>query len=327
MTIQISRFLLAAIASFVIVGVANAEQLSVDETAKTIVVRQGDRDVLTYNKLSPPLPEGIDPVFRRSGCIHPLRTPQGRVVTEMFPFDHPHQHGVYCAWVKTLYDGQMVDFWNLARKTGLVSHQRVVNVFQEQHQAGFEVDLIHQALFDPPVDVLRERWKITVHQTDGDSFRFDLETKQTALTDKPLMVSKNRYGGLAVRGPSPWLASNDKGREQRPDYKISPSGFLNDLGSNRIQGNHQHSRWVSLWGELDGHPVSTTVMSHASNLRAPQAARLHPTKPYFCFAPCVDDSFVIDKQNPYVGKYRFLITDARPDPKWIEKQWQVWCNQ
>jgi hypothetical protein len=38
---------------------------------------------------------------------------------------------------------------------------------------------------------------------------FDLETTQSALTDKPLLVQKYHYGGLALRGPVAWLTEKD----------------------------------------------------------------------------------------------------------------------
>ncbi|MGI9472682.1 MAG: DUF6807 family protein [Rubripirellula sp.] len=320
---------LAGLSVFVLMAVpADGQQLEVEQTADLIVVSQDGQAVLTYNKRSPPLPEGIDSIYRRSGCLHPVRSPHGRAVTEMFPFDHPHQHGIYTAWVKTTFDGQPIDFWNLARKTGRVLHERVVKVFHEQDACGFEVDLLHRALsLEKPVDVLRERWRITVHATDGDFHCFDLETKQSALDDNSLRVEKHHYGGTALRGPTEWLAPNDPGIRERVDHVASPSGFLNDLGSDRINGNHQQANWVALWGEREGHPVSIAVLSHADNFRAPQTARLHPSKPYFCFAPCADDGFVIDREHPYVAKYRFIVTDAMPDPERLQKQWNDWCGQ
>jgi hypothetical protein len=320
---QATKTLVLAVASLSIAGAAAGQRLSVEQTDRTIVLRQDGRDVLTYNKRSPQVPAGIDPVYHRSGCLHPVLSPQGRAVTEMFPVDHPHQHGIYSAWVKTSYGGDPVDFWNSARKTGRVFHQRVVSVFGEQDAAGFEVDLIHQVVAKQPVDVLCERWRITVHAIQDDLHCFDLETKQSALTDTPLVIDQYHYGGVALRGPTRWLTSKNP---KADDSVSSPSGFLNDLGSDRIEGNHQHAKWVALWGEIDGHPVSIAVLSHAENFRAPQAARLHPTKPYFCFAPCVDDAFVIDQDHPYVGKYRFLITDTMPDPALIQKQWDLWCG-
>lgn len=55
--------------------------------------------------------------------------------------------------------------------------------------------------------------------------------------------------------------------------------------------------------------------------------RLHPTKPYFCFAPCVDGALTIDREHPYHVKYRYLITDANPDPDWIDEQWTAWHSE
>jgi len=69
------------------------------------------------------------------------------------------------------------------------------------------------------------------------------------------------------------------------------------------------------------------VLCHADNFRAPQAARLHPLKPYFCFAPCVDGTFTIDRDHPFTGRYRYLITDAKPDAGWLDRQWESWCGK
>ena len=143
-------------------------------------------------------------------------------------------------------------------------------MFHDPDSAGFEVDLIHRAQTAPPVDVLRERWRITVRATDGDFYCFDLETKQSALTDKPLTVNKHHYGGIALRGPTRWLTSDDKAIRQRADHVSTASGFLNDLGSDRIEGNLQHAKWVALWGEIDDQPVSIAVLSHHDNFRPPR---------------------------------------------------------
>ena len=69
------------------------------------------------------------------------------------------------------------------------------------------------------------------------------------------------------------------------------------------------------------------VFDHPQNFRSPQASRLHPTKPYFCFSPCVDGEFVIDKSNPYRARYRFIVTSEAPDAKWLDSNWNRWMNQ
>jgi hypothetical protein len=315
------------LASFWFVNVAVAQSLTVVETKESIVVKLADKALVTYNKVSPSVPAGIDSVYKRSGCLHPVNSPKGRTVTQMFPVDHPHQHGIFSAWVKTTYDGQPVDFWNLAGGTGRVLHERVVRKFEDADAVGFEVDLVHRATIKQPVDVLRERWKITVHKTDGTYHCFDLETTQTAITNKPLIVSKYHYGGIVLRGPTRWLTAKDSYVNSHPDLVREPSDFVNDLGSNRVKGNQQHAKWVALTGKIDGAPTTIAVLCHPDNFRAPQATRLHPSKPYFCFVPCLDGTFTIDRDHPFKGRYRYLVTDAEPDAKWISQQWKTWCGK
>jgi len=304
-----------------------AQSLQIEHTEAVIAVYQDGRPILVYNLRSPDLPDGIDPVYRRSGFLHPVNSPQGRTVTATFPVDHPHQHGIFSAWVKTTYDDHLVDFWNLAGGTGRVLHERVESTFATANAAGLEVDLIHRVESTPPVDVLRERWKIVVYPSDGSYHRFDLETVQTAITDKPLLIHKYHYGGVALRGPTHWLTPNDADVEQSSDVRREPSSFLNDRRSDRIVGNHQHAKWVALTGTQEGRPVTIGVLCHQDNFRSPQAARLHATKPYFCFAPCVDDEFTIDRDHPYRARYRYLITDAPPNAVWLDQQWTAWHEE
>jgi hypothetical protein len=317
----LKRSLFAWLALACLASLATGESLKVVETDEVITVKQNNKTVVTYNKVSPPAPDGIDSTYERSGCLHPVGTPLGRTVTQMFPVDHPHQHGIFTAWVKTSYEGQPVDFWNLAGDTGRVLHERVVSKFREGDNIGFDVDLIHRAT-KAQIDVLRERWRITVYPTDGSYHQFDLKATQKAITDKPLTISEYHYGGFALRGPTRWLTGGGDASEPR-----EPSEFLNDLGSERKKGNHQRAKWVALGGSIDGNPVNIAVLCHADNFRAPQAARLHPTKPYFCFSPCVDGTFTIDRDHPFEARYRFLVTDTEPDAAWIDQQWQAWCGE
>lgn len=304
--------------------------LQLDETSETIVIRSANRHILTYNKVSPPVPEGMNPAYQRSGFLHPVSTPSGAVVTATFPFDHAHQHGIFSAWVKTKWLDREIDFWNLAKGSGRVLHQQVQRKFvQGDGSVEFEVDLIHRSESDPVVDILRERWTITVRETQGDHFQFDLTTTQTALTDKPLLIEKYHYGGVGYRGPVAWLSPKDQGeaKGETEKLKLEPFEFQNDRGEDRIQGNAQHTRWVVATGLIDQKPVSIIVLSHGDNFRAPQAVRLHPTKPYFVFSPCIDDSFSIDSKHPYTARYRYLISDRKPELEWIKTQWEAWQKE
>jgi lysophospholipase L1-like esterase len=323
--VAVDRLSLAKAPTDVKQDIVNGDLRVVGDT-NTITILSHDKPFLVYNKQSPPVPIGIDSVYHRSGFLHPVISPRGKVVTATFPADHAHQHGVFSAWVKTTWHDRELDFWNLAKGNARVLHQRVLCVFAHDDGVGFEVDLVHRAQSSPIVDVLRERWKITAQPTDGSYHAFDLTSTQLALTDKPLVVHQYHYGGFAVRGPMAWLSPKDGDRGSGDSEPRSDCRFLNDQGSDRIQGNHEKSRWVSMSGLVAGEPASITVLCHPENLRAPQAARLHPTKPYFCFSPCVDGAIVIDRGHPLHAEYRYLITDSEPDAAWIENQWQAWVT-
>ncbi len=304
----------------VCVSSAMAESLTITETDASITISHEKKAVLVYNKISPPVPEGIDPIYHRSGFLHPVRTPFGKTITESFPKDHPHQHGIFFAWVKTTYGDRSIDFWNLAGRTGRVVHERVVNISQNKGGVEFEVDLIHRAE-NPPVDILRERWKVTLQEPSDDYYCFDLESFQQALTDTPLVVEKYHYGGMALRGISKWLTKADQDKNGGDSIQFEPSSFLNNSGQDRKLGNHTPSTWVALSGTIEQQNACIAVLSHSKNFRAPQPARLHDSKPYFCFSPCVTDSFEISKAKPLHSKYRFLVTDAPPSFNWIESRW------
>jgi lysophospholipase L1-like esterase len=299
-------------------------ELTLQETEQAIEIRQGRQLVLAYNKVSPAAPPGVKEIFQRSGFLHPVASPRGTVVTAVFPRDHPHQQGIFAAWVKTTWNERPIDFWNLGSGTGRVLHQRVLNTFGDDRQVGFHVDLIHRTEQDPVVDVLRDSWKITAYQTDGSYHQFDLQTRQVALTSLPLQIEHYHYGGVAVRGRMEWVKESNEGKENQESTTAESCEMVNDQGSDRIQGNHQSARWVTLQGSVEGQQVSITMLGHRQNFRDPQPARLHPTKPYFVFSPCVNEGFTIDQNQPFSGRYRFLVTDSRPDPKWIEQQWLAW---
>ena len=127
-----------------------------------------------------------------------------------------------------------------------------------------------------------------------------------------------------MRGPEAWLLPTDADLGLVPGVKPTGATLVNDRGEDRLAGNLAHARWVALASLPPAAPACIVAMVHPESFRAPQAARLHPTKPYFCFAPCADGEFVIDEATPYAARYRFLVTDGRVDREWIEEAWRRW---
>jgi len=276
------------------------------QEGETIELRIADRPVLSYHT-EPRLPDGVNPVYRRSGHIHPLRTPGGLVLTDEFPEDHRHQHAIFFAWVNTQFQGRHIDFWNQPAREGTVEHGELVSTDSGPLYAGFHARLSHSEKRGdaPPKPVLKEDWIVTAMRLGG-LHVVDLESRQRAVSADPLEILKYHYGGFGVRGAASW------GKECE---------FLTSEGDDRKKGNHTHCRWVRLTGRVDGHKCGLAVLSDPRNFRAPQAVRLHPSMPYFAFSPCVDGGFSIDDKADYVSRYRILAFDGVLTTERLETLW------
>ena len=126
--------------------------------AEVLDLSDGDRVVMSYQANRLPSPDPAAPWYGRSGFIHPIRTPGGRIVSDAFPADHLHQHGVMMAWTSSRIGDRKVDFWNSKKQEGRVEHVETVSA-----DAGrIVVKLRHiDATTEPPTSVLEETWEIT----------------------------------------------------------------------------------------------------------------------------------------------------------------------
>ena len=295
---------------------------------KTLEIKVGDRSILRYREQVVESPEGIDPVYRRSGQIHPILTPSGRLVTDDFPPDHPHQHGLFFAWVNTTFEGHHVDFWNQKERTGRVLHASTLDRNEGPVFARFQVRLRHEdiaASEDKPAPVLNEDWDVRAYPLEN-AFLIDFESRQSAAGDKPLKINKYHYGGFGLRGNRAWLDPAAKGNEPPDPSRSGESDFLTSEGKHRGDGNHTRPLWVDLSGRIEGKLAGVAVLDHPDNFRFPQPVRLHPNKPYFCFAPMVLEEFEIAPGRTYVSRYRLLVHDGPADAEAIDRAWHDYAE-
>ena len=57
-------------------------RLRLEVKDESITIKDGDQAVLVYHKAEVDPPEGADPLFKRSGFIHPVYTPQSLVAQQ-----------------------------------------------------------------------------------------------------------------------------------------------------------------------------------------------------------------------------------------------------
>ena len=296
---------------------ADAATPSVRETDASITVSIDDRSILTYHKADVPPPESADPIFTRSGFIHPVHSPSGTVVTGIHPDDHYHHLGLWHAWVECEIEGENVDFWNLKEETGRVRYTKTLSLSWGSDSAGFTVVQEHVAFpgnQEKEKVILREVFTVVARFIDG-AYEIDYETVQTNVSSSSLKLPAYRYGGpIAYRAPHHWDRSN--------------SDYLSSEGKNRNDGHTTRSKWIAMWGEKKTGPGADTltILCHRENHDFPQRMRVWPETSnngaiFFNYVPIQEFAWEISPGQVSTMRYRLVVQNGKPNSDDLNKRW------
>ncbi|HEV8541552.1 MAG TPA: PmoA family protein [Verrucomicrobiae bacterium] len=282
-----------------------------------MVISVSGKKAFVYQGRETDLPRpDIKPIYKRGGYIHPVYTPGGKVITDDYPPNHLHHHGIWFPWTKTVFEGRDVDFWNMGEGKGKVDFLKFGAHWSGPVEAGFVVEHRFTDLTSgQPKAALDETWTVTAYAIpDADYFVFDLVSTQKCATAFPLELPKYYYGGLGFRGNFAWNGENN-------------CFFLTSDGeTNRVKGNETRGNWCHIGGTLDGELAGLAILSHPENFRAPQPMRLHPKEPFFCFAPSQLGDWSIEPGKPYVSRYRFMVKDGAPKKSELDAMWMAYAK-
>jgi len=284
-------------------------QVQIEELDGKIIASVDHNPVLHYHATTVDPPTGMDPIYARSGFIHPLFSPSGKQLTDGFPIGHVHQHGVFNAWTRATFKHQVVDFWNQHKKLGTVTHHRVKQINDDS----FEVALRQISLNQGPA--IHETWKVIVRKTKA-PFIVDLEITQSCATTNEVYLHPYHYGGFGLRGSAHWSP------EDLDHYEGSMKVLTGDGTRDIEASNHSSPRWVAAYGDINGEAAGFVVMDHPNNFRYPQAVRVHPKMPYFVFSPVVQGSFILKPGFSYTANYRIATFDGEPNSETVEEWYE-----
>jgi hypothetical protein len=270
-----------------------------------VELKYGDRPVFRYNA-APVSSPNYGPIQIRDAYLHPAYSPSGALITGDFSPSHPHHRGFFLAYEKTRSGELAPDFWNIHLGTGKIDSEGfdkpVVGPVTARFSTKHRWDAKDKAT-GKDVTVLREKWEVEAYAIPNAAYwLFDIISTQQAV-DRPLELLPYRYGGMAYRGPEPFV-----------------KGTLDVLTSenlNRKTGDQKPARWVDLTGPIaDGSDkyAGAMIADHPSNPYYPNVARIHPTTlPFFCYVPSHDKPLTIAVDKPTIFRYRVLIHDGHPD--------------
>ena len=146
-----------------------------------ITLSAGGKKIFVYQGTESDLPRpDIKPQFKRGGYIHPVFSPSGKQITDDYPANHIHHHGIWFPWTKTSFEGRDPDFWNMGEQKGKVEFAKFNGHWSGIVHAGLQaehrfIDLTSGA----PKPVLNETWQLTAyHLPRANYFAFDLVSTQ-----------------------------------------------------------------------------------------------------------------------------------------------------
>ncbi|MBM3311984.1 MAG: hypothetical protein FJY80_10800 [Candidatus Aminicenantes bacterium] len=187
-----------------------------DPKAGTLSVRDGRAEVLVY-RYGDQLKEGVDPKYTRSGYIHPLFGLDGRVLTDDFPADHLHHHGLFWAWPVVKTRGVETSTWEVRSPPLRQIFSRWTT--QGASLVGAELGVENSWVLDGKDKVARENVLVRILPADAGERRVYIQLVLEAVGG-PLELGgapdQNKgYGGLCFRG-APLFAGAAMSTDQGP---------------------------------------------------------------------------------------------------------------
>lgn len=313
--------------TFVIKRVENATPAATDspialkQDYKDLSLVFNDKPILNYRFATTYPPDGVNPIFKRSGFIHPLWSPEGEVLTRIQPPDHRHHYGIWGPWTHTHIGNRQVDFWNLGEGQGTVKFAGFLSEVQGAIYSGFKALQQHIDFGAKGEDKIAMNEILDVRAWNADKagkvWVIDYTTSLNCPLPNGIMLDAYRYGGgIGFRATEKWKKDN--------------CTVLTSDNKTRADADGSYARWCIVEGE-SGTPEGRSgilFMSHPSNRMHPEPMRVWPLDAnggrgdmYFEFVPIRHDDWKLDQRKEYTLKYRMIVFDGKMDAKTAEMYW------
>ena len=290
---------------------------SINEGA--LLIHTGNQKLLQYNFKTVYPPKGVDTAYRRSGFIHPLWTPTGKVLTRIQPPDHYHHYGIWNPWTHVLFEGDTVDFWNIKGRKGTVRFGNFVSITDGPVYAEYQALHEHVAFKKNGQEkvALNELQTERVYrpQDSHDNYIVDITIQLNCASSSPFRILEYRYAGLGWRATEKWNKDN--------------SEVITSEGKNRRGADGTTAKWTIIQGVLDNEKGGAVMMSHPGNYNHPEPLRIWPEdsnggEMFAMFAPTKTKDWNLLPGKTYVLKYRFNVFSGEFTAAEAENGWEYY---
>jgi hypothetical protein len=288
----------------------------------TLTLRAGDEELLRYQFGTVMPPQGVDPIFKRSGFIHPLWAPHGQVLTRIQPPDHHHHYGLWNPWTHVLFEGDTVDFWNLGSRQGTVRFAGFNSIVTGDVFAEYSARQEHVVFVKGGDDKVAinevQDVRVYVPKNSRDYYIADI-TVQMNCPGSAVRLLEYRYGGIGWRATEQWTKENSK--------------VLTSEGKTRKDADGSKARWCIVEGAVDGENAGAVMMSYPANYNYPEPLRIWPENAnrnrgdmFANFSPTKDMDWLLEPGKNYVLKYRFIVFNGVFNKEKAESAWEYFAS-
>jgi hypothetical protein len=280
------------------------------------------KNLLRYHYKTVYPPAGVDTVYKRSGFIHPLWSPRGQELTRINAPDHYHHWGLWNPWTEVMFEGDSVDFWNLARRQGTVRFNGFLSVTSGPVFAEYKAQHDHVVFKkESEKTAIREVQTVRIYRpSEQDNYYIaDIVIQLACATDSPVLLLEYRYGGLGLRATQEWNKDNSR--------------ILTSEGKTRKEADGSTARWCMVQGAVNNDHAGLVMMSGPGNFNHPEPLRIWPENMngrgdvFLNFSPTKNRSWLLQPGREYTLRYRFLVFNDVMTPEKAEAAWQGFAQQ
>ena len=254
-----------ALASPVLADPAIGKRVDAVFADDTVTLTEAGKTVLVYR--TKPINPATEP--GRANYISPLYAPDGTALTEDKPGDHPHQRGVWWAWMKVQADGKLVaDGWYMKNLAYSVREKRFLGDAEGGGTLTVEVDWIVNS-GDELSFVAREVTKVTVRPLKSGVRRLEFDTTITSRLDALGLGGSEDdrgFGGFSIRLVDPEHLTFASGGKT-----LVPKGAVLDAGQSMgfaWSGGSNSPAWtVGLACKANGQAVTRWMLYNVRSMQ------------------------------------------------------------
>lgn len=241
------KYLILVLACFLLANSSYAQKLTFRKTDNGILLEENAQPRFFYQTAT----KSLDGKYHRSNYVHPLYGLEGEVLTEDFPEDHLHHHGIFWAWHQLYAEGKRVgDPWI---SEGVDWKVKKTSTKTKKNRASIkaQIDWIQSS---DNQSIVQEDLVIEFERLEEDVFALTFDIKLTALVNGVEIGGSEDakgYGGFSPRFflPEDVVFESTAGTVQPQTLPVQAGPWMNMKGT--FDPGTELSSGIVIMGEPD----------------------------------------------------------------------------